>query len=144
MSFAKQAQELVAAGATPGKKDKGPGMHPFTSSVYKTLGTAAAGALAGAGLLVGHKILQAAKRGGNFEAMTGHAGEAYTELDPKQKAQARRYFDALARHSPTSAQDPQAAWNHVSHFLKHESSYGPGTIEQLHRVESAKPSFFRR
>lgn len=95
---------------------------------------------------VGAAIYHAKKRTGkkHFEAMTEHAGEEYKGMNVQQKKKAKQVYHAIAKHSPTVAKDPMAAWSHVRHITVNPSTYGAQTIEQLRKVETAGPTFFVR
>lgn len=99
------------------------------------------GAAITAGAIGAHAAIKHALKPGDkhFKAMVDHAGDEFHTMEPHQKSQAKKFYHAIAKHSPTVAKDPIAAWNHTKHLIQHPSSYQPQTIEQLQDVETSKP-----
>lgn len=94
--------------------------------------------LVGAGL-AGARHMRRQKAEASFHQMASMAGHEFEGLSPQDQHRAKVYHAAIAQHSPTVAMDPIASWNHVSHFLRHPSTYQPQTIEQLQKVETGRP-----
>lgn len=129
----------IHAGGQPAAAGKSDG---FASGFGKGLGQGMAGlglTLGTAGVLYGLHRARQAKAHSGFHSMVGHAGHEFHSLDAGDKKKAQVYHAAIAKHSPTVAMDPIASWNHVSHFLRHPTTYQPQTIEQLRNVETSGP-----